>query len=122
MRSLLRSPRFGIVSTFLASALVLVVAACGPAATGGSRGDSGMTADGGPTVDGQLSGDGGDVDGSMSMLCPTGCTLGAKSCDGAGVRTCEVSGMCTDWSAPVACGGATPVCSAGLRVAACSSQ
>lgn len=122
MRSLLRSPRFGIVSTFLASALVLVVAACGPAATGGSRGDSGMTADGGPTVDGQLSGDGGDVDGSMSMLCPTGCTLGAKSCDGAGVRTCEVSGMCTDWSAPVACGGATPVCSGGLCVATCSSQ
>ncbi len=58
------------------------------------------------------------VDGAVP--CPTSCSLGAKSCDGNGVRTCEQLGSCTAWSAAVACGAG--VCSGGQCVTTCTSQ
>ncbi len=105
--------------SLLVGALVVFATGCGPA-TGGSPQDSG------PEVDGQVGGDGGapdggtDVDGGQTPMCPTGCTLGAKSCDGNGVRTCEQAGQCTAWSTPVAC--AAGVCSGGQCVTTCASQ
>ena len=53
--------------------------------------------------------------------CVGSCTLGAKSCDGNGVRTCVASGGCADWSAAVACGGAQ-ICSGGVCATSCTNQ
>jgi len=53
--------------------------------------------------------------------CVGACTLGAKSCDGNGVRTCIVSGTCAEWSPALACSGAD-VCSGGACVATCTNQ
>jgi hypothetical protein len=73
-------------------------------------------------------GDGGSDGAAMDLgpggnmqSCPGGCSAGAKSCDGNGVRTCVPSGSCSDWSAAVACGSGT-VCSGGLCQASCTNQ
>jgi hypothetical protein len=62
-----------------------------------------------------------DLAGQMLPGCPTACTEGAKSCDGNGVRSCVKAGTCTEWSAPVPCGGGG-VCSGGLCVGTCKNQ
>lgn len=60
--------------------------------------------------------------GGNGPTCPSGCSIGAASCDGNGVRTCTDDGNgCGVWSAAVAC-MAPEVCSGGQCGAACSSQ
>src|SRR5262245_2067255 len=76
---------------------------------GGSAGSGGGTDDMGGT-------------GGNGSSCPTGCTIGATSCDGNGVRTCADDGHgCGVWGNAVACTG-SQVCSGGTCAAACSSQ
>jgi Carboxypeptidase regulatory-like domain len=63
----------------------------------------------------------GDLSGPQPPSCPTNCSEGAKSCDGNGVRSCVKKGNCTDWSAPVPCGGGG-VCSGGVCAGTCKDQ
>src|SRR6185295_8774753 len=56
-----------------------------------------------------------------NQSCPTGCTLGAKSCDGNGVRECVQVGSCSDWSTALPCPG-SQVCSGGQCASTCSNQ
>ena len=53
------------------------------------------------------------------LSCGSSCTIGAKSCSGNGVATCERQpNGCGAWSQPTACSAATPYCSEG----ACTSS
>jgi hypothetical protein len=73
---------------------------------------------------GQLPDGGGPTDGSGGADgpgCATGCSVGAKSCDGNSVRTCVAKGTCSEWSTGVPCAGGQ-VCSGGLCVANCANQ
>ncbi|MDB4969860.1 MAG: Endoglucanase [Myxococcales bacterium] len=114
-----------IVRALVLPALLTLAVGCGAVVThpahdsdmatdtgGGGNGGSG----GGGSSDDMGSGTGGN--GS----CPTGCSVGAKSCDGNGVRSCaaDPSG-CGAWSAAVAC-PAAQVCSGGQCQGSCSSQ
>jgi hypothetical protein len=63
-----------------------------------------------------------DLAGLAAPGCSTACSVGAKSCDGNGVRTCQDKGNnCSAWSDPVPCGGGG-VCSGGECVGTCSNQ
>ncbi len=106
--------------------LFALVLGCAPIVgrPGAQSGD--MGAGGGGSGGGGSGGGGGTDDmggtGGNGPNCPTGCSIGAASCDGNGVRTCaaDPSG-CGVWSAPAAC-TAPEVCSGGQCGAACSSQ
>ena len=103
-------------------AFVALVVGCAPVVSrpGAQAGD--MAVDNGG---GGGSGNGGDDlggTGGNGPTCPTGCSVGAASCDGNGVRSCAPDGNgCGVWSAPAAC-TSPMVCSGGQCGAACSSQ
>ena len=74
----------------------------------GCGGSSDKSDGGDPNADGgmqDLAGTDGPITTGDMNGCVGNCTLGAKSCDGNGVRTCVTSGACTDWSAAEACSG-----------------
>src|SRR5437870_10940166 len=107
-------------SLFLA--LVAMLAGCGDATN--NNNDLSMPGDNEGLVNDQdLAGAdlSGDLSGPQAPSCPTACSEGAKSCDGNGVRSCVKKGMCTDWSAPVPCGGGG-ICSGGVCVGTCKDQ
>lgn len=98
-------------------------AGCGPA---GARGPGDGRNPGDPVDQGMTDADPGDLGatdlaGSDAATCPSNCSLGAKSCDGNAVRTCEPAGACTAWSTGVAC-PTGEVCSGGLCVQSCVDQ
>ncbi len=62
-----------------------------------------------------------DLGGLQAPACSTACSVGAKSCDGNGVRTCVAKNGCSEWSSPVPCGGGGS-CSGGECVATCKDQ
>jgi hypothetical protein len=95
---------------------------CGPAGAGRpGEGKDLAGVGGGGDADVDDLGAPGDLAVTDGPSCPTNCSLGAKSCDGAGVRSCLSVGMCNDWSTTVPCGGGQ-VCSGGLCVATCTNQ
>ena len=107
--------------------LVLLAVALGcspfvgrPGVTSGN--DMGVDTGGGSGGTGGGGGDDMGGTGGNGATCATGCSIGAASCDGNGVRTCTADGSgCGMWSAPVAC-TAPDVCSGGACGASCSSQ
>ena len=83
---------------------------------------AGSGGDGGSGGGGAGGGDMGGGTGGNGPSCPTGCSIGAASCDGNGVRTCADDGSgCGAWSSAVAC-TAPQVCSGGACAASCTSQ
>jgi hypothetical protein len=108
-------------SSFLA--LTLVAAGCGDS-NSNSKADLSMPMDQDGGMEQDLAGvdlAGADFAGMMVAGCPSDCSEGAKSCDGNGVRSCVKKGSCTDWSAPVPCGGGG-VCSGGVCAGTCKDQ
>ncbi len=104
--------------------LLAFVFGCSPIVSrpGAQPGDMGTGSGGG---NGGSGGGGGNSDGGTGgngPVCPTGCSIGAASCDGNGVLTCADDGTgCGAWSQPVDC-TAPEVCSGGVCGASCSSQ
>ncbi len=102
--------------------LATVVLGCAPVVSrpGAQAGDMGAGSGG----SGGSGGGGDDMGGTggNGPTCPTGCSIGAASCDGNGVRTCSADGNgCGVWSAAVAC-PSSQVCSGGTCGASCTSQ
>jgi Carboxypeptidase regulatory-like domain len=101
--------------------LLALAAGCAPVVGHSNNHDVDMSAGGGG---GGGSGGGSDDmgTGGNGSQCPTGCSVGAKSCDGNGVRTCEADpNGCGVWSALAACASGQ-VCSGGQCQGACTSQ
>jgi len=109
----------------LCAGLLAFVLGCAPIVgrPGAQSGDDmGADGNGGGGGTGGGSDDMGGGTGGNGPTCPTGCSIGAASCDGNGVRTCTDDGMgCGTWSAPAAC-TAPEVCSGGVCGASCTSQ
>ncbi|MFO0745303.1 MAG: PKD domain-containing protein [Myxococcota bacterium] len=61
-----------------------------------------------------------DADDTVDACDPTCSEVGATSCDGNGIITCEDQAGCLVWSAPVDCG--SDLCSAGACVHDCASD
>ncbi|MGZ3428198.1 MAG: hypothetical protein ACXVCV_16200, partial [Polyangia bacterium] len=95
--------------------LLALVLGCAPIVTRPGAHDGDMAVDNGGGGSGGSGGGSDDMGGTggNGPTCPTGCSVGAASCDGNGVRNCTADpNGCGVWSAPTAC-TAPMVCSGG---------